>query len=85
MAREHRNPVVGLLRNGSDDTDSHARVLEVVINRIRIANIYLPNGNRVANDKFVYKLQWMDRLHQQMQIWLRSEVPTLVGGRIGAV
>lgn len=47
-----------------DETDSHARFLEVVINGIRIANIYLPNGNPVASDKFVYKLQWMDRLHE---------------------
>lgn len=63
-----------------DETDSHARFLEVVINGIRIANIYLPNGNPVASDKFVYKLQWMDRLHDQMQIWLKSKMPTLVGG-----
>ena len=49
-----------------DDADSHARYLEVTIEDIRIVNIYLPNGNPVGSDKFLYKLAWMDRLIQQM-------------------
>jgi exodeoxyribonuclease III len=68
-----------------DETDSHARFLEVVIDGIRIANIYLPNGNPVASDKFVYKLEWMDRLQRQMQIWLKNEMPTLVGGDFNVI
>jgi len=68
-----------------DETDSHARFLEVVVNDIRIANIYLPNGNPVGSDKFIYKLEWMDRLHQQMQIWSKSEIPTLVGGDFNVI
>ena len=31
-----------------DDSDSHARFLEVIIKGIRIVNIYLPNGNPVV-------------------------------------
>lgn len=68
-----------------DETDSHARFLEVVVNGIRIANIYAPNGNPVASDKFLYKLAWMDRLHWQMQTWLRGELPTLVGGDFNVI
>src|SRR5438270_3642512 len=68
-----------------DETDSHARFLEVVVNNIRIANIYAPNGNPVGSDKFLYKLAWMDRLQQQMQIWLKSEMPTLVGGDFNVI
>jgi Endonuclease/Exonuclease/phosphatase family len=44
-----------------DEADSHARFLEVMVKDIRIANIYLPNGNPVGSEKFVYKLAWMDR------------------------
>src|ERR1700694_5680928 len=36
-----------------DDQDSHARFLEVLIEGVRIVNIYLPNGNPVGTDKFV--------------------------------
>src|SRR2546430_11509455 len=63
-----------------DETDSHARFLEAVIDGIRTANIYLPNGNPVGSDKFLYKLAWMDRLHRQMQIWLKTRRPSPVTG-----
>lgn len=68
-----------------DDADSHARFLEVVINGIRIANIYAPNGNPIGSEKFFYKLAWMDRLQRQMQIWLQSDVPTVVGGDFNVI
>jgi exodeoxyribonuclease-3 len=68
-----------------DEMDSHARFLEAVINGLRIVNIYLPNGNPVGTDKFFYKLAWMDRLHQQMQLWLKTGVPTVVGGDFNVI
>ena len=68
-----------------DETDSHARFLEVIVCGIRIVNVYLPNGNPVGSDKFFYKLAWMDRLYQQMQVWSKSETPTLVGGDFNVI
>ena len=68
-----------------DETDSHARFLEATIDGIRIVNIYLPNGNPVGSDKFLYKLDWMDRLHRQMQIWSKNETPTLIGGDFNVI
>ena len=68
-----------------DEADSHARFLEVMVNQIRIANIYLPNGNPVGSDKFSYKLTWMDRLQNQMRRWLDDGVPTLVGGDFNVI
>jgi exodeoxyribonuclease-3 len=49
-----------------DETDSHARFLEVMIEGLRVVNIYLPNGNPIGTEKFVYKLSWMDRLIVQI-------------------
>ena len=63
-----------------DEADSHARFLEVMVNHVRIANIYAPNGNPVGSDKFAYKLAWLDRMKKQMEIWLASDTPTLIGG-----
>jgi exodeoxyribonuclease-3 len=63
-----------------DEADSHARLLEVIVKDIRIANIYLPNGNPVGSEKFAYKLAWMDRLGRQLALWLQSDVPTVIGG-----
>ncbi|KLK89517.1 exodeoxyribonuclease III [Microvirga vignae] len=49
-----------------DDGDEQARYLEGVISTsagvVRVASIYLPNGNPIGTPKFDYKLAWMDRL-----------------------
>lgn len=68
-----------------DEADSHARFLEVMIDGIRMVNVYLPNGNPIGTEKFGYKLAWMDRLKQQMVTWLKSDVPTLVGGDFNVI
>jgi exodeoxyribonuclease-3 len=52
---------------------------------MRIANIYLPNGNPVGTDKFDYKLTWMDRLTRQMAMWLKDGIPTVVGGDFNVI
>ena len=68
-----------------DEADSHARFLEVLIDGIRVVNIYLPNGNPVGTEKFDYKLAWMDRLHTQMHVWLADGTPTLIGGDFNVI
>jgi exodeoxyribonuclease III len=68
-----------------DEADSHARFLEAMVQGIRIVNIYLPNGNPVGTEKFAYKLAWMGRLKRQMEIWLESGVPTIVGGDFNVI
>jgi len=65
--------------------DTHARFLEVIIKDLRVVNIYLPNGNPIGTEKFEYKLDWMDRLRVQMERWLTSEIPTIVGGDFNVI
>jgi exodeoxyribonuclease-3 len=68
-----------------DETDSHARFLEAIVAGMRVINIYLPNGNPVGSDKFVYKLAWMDRLMIQMNSWLSNDLPTIIGGDFNVI
>lgn len=68
-----------------DESDGHARFLEVTIQGIRIVNVYLPNGNPVGSDNFAYKLAWMDRLSRQMSIWRDEDLPVLVGGDFNVI
>ncbi|HLH01495.1 MAG TPA: exodeoxyribonuclease III [Bryobacteraceae bacterium] len=63
-----------------DDADEHARFLEAMIDGMRVVNIYLPNGNPVGSEKFIYKITWMNRLLKQMQSWIAGSTPTLVAG-----
>src|SRR6201995_2626371 len=49
-----------------DDEDAHARFLEGVVTLksgvLRVACLYLPNGNPADSDKYASNLKWMSRL-----------------------
>lgn len=63
-----------------DDGDNHARYLEATIGELRIASIYLPNGNPVESDKFTYKLAWVARLNAHTAELLKAERPFVLAG-----
>lgn len=63
-----------------DETDEQARYLEARIAGLRIASIYLPNGNPAPGDKFTYKLGWMDRLNAHAAHLLHTGEPVVLGG-----
>ena len=63
-----------------DDSDEQSRYLEATINGLRVASIYLPNGNPVDSEKYPYKLAWFDRLITQAQKLLASEQPVVLAG-----
>ncbi len=68
-----------------DESDTHARYLEVMISGIRVVDIYLPNGNPVGTEKFDYKLAWMERLLTKMSQWKAEGVPTVIGGDFNVI
>lgn len=45
-----------------DPSDEQSRYIEAIVNGIRIACLYLPNGNPAPGPKFDYKLAWFERL-----------------------
>ena len=60
------------------DDDDHARYIEAVVSGacpVRVASIYLPNGNPIASEKFAYKLSWMGRLQRHAANLLALEEP----------
>ncbi|MEO1719189.1 MAG: exodeoxyribonuclease III [Pseudomonadota bacterium] len=67
-----------------DAADEQARYLEASVplgdGIVRVASIYLPNGNPISTDKFPYKLAWMERLHARASDLLGWEVPVVLGG-----
>ncbi len=64
-----------------DDPDpSHSRYLEADVGGVRIASIYLPNGNPVPGPKFDYKLRWIDRLSAHARALLAEERPVVLAG-----
>jgi len=69
-----------LLALPGDTSDSQARYIEATIEGVRIASLYLPNGNPMGTEKYDYKLQWMARLKAHIQSLLKSEMPFVLGG-----
>jgi exodeoxyribonuclease-3 len=67
-----------------DDADDHARFIEAVVSTgsgaMRVASIYLPNGNPPNTEKYPYKIRWMDRLIKYADERLKLEEPLILAG-----
>src|SRR5580693_10274092 len=72
-----------------DDEDAHARFIEGVVTLrrgvLRIACLYLPNGNPPDTDKYPYKLKWMDRLIGYARERLELEEPLILAGDFNVI
>lgn len=62
------------------DGDEQSRYIEATICGIRVASLYLPNGNPAPGDKFDYKLKWMRRLITHATNLLATEQAFVLGG-----
>jgi len=65
--------------------DDHSRYLEAdVLDKsgqpIRVACIYLPNGNPLPGPKFDFKLRWMKRLRDRAAEIQSEEIPAILAG-----
>ena len=63
-----------------DSSDEQARYVEAIVGNVRIASIYLPNGNPIDTEKFTYKLAWLDRLISHVRTLLTYEESLVLGG-----
>ncbi|MCR9219629.1 MAG: exodeoxyribonuclease III [Alphaproteobacteria bacterium] len=81
-----RHPIEDVRRGlpGADEMGEdadQARYIEATVRGVRVASIYLPNGNPTPGPKFDYKLRWMARLKTHVEeTLLPSEQPVALGG-----
>ena len=68
-----------------DAEDEQARYMEATIDGVRVATIYLPNGNPAPGPKFDYKLAWMERLNRRAEELLRDEIPVVLAGDFNVI
>ena len=67
------------------EEDEQARYIEASFGEanggeVRVASLYLPNGNPIGTDKFTYKIAWMERLISHTEELLRREIPFVLAG-----
>lgn len=66
-----------------DDSDEQARYIEATVigsRAVRVAGLYLLNGNPAPGPKYDYKLAWMARLESRMRAVLAEEIPAVFAG-----
>ncbi|MCC0807942.1 exodeoxyribonuclease III [Methylobacterium sp. W2] len=68
-----------------DETDEQSRYIEALISGedvapVRVASIYLPNGNPTPGPKYTYKLGFMERLRLHARALLADEESLVLAG-----
>lgn len=62
------------------EEDPQARYIEAVTNGVRVASVYVPNGQALGSDKFAYKLLFLEKLRHHLQLTLEYEEVFVIGG-----
>ena len=67
-----------------DESDVQSRFITATVSAgagsVKVACLYLPNGNPTNTEKYPYKLKWMDRLSQFTREHLKFEEPLVLAG-----
>lgn len=61
-------------------TDYQRRFLQAEFNDILLINCYVPNGKAVGDEKYTYKLRWLDALITHLQQLQQTKRPILLMG-----
>jgi exodeoxyribonuclease-3 len=65
-----RSPASDVVKNIPGLDDEQARVIAGTVGGVRVIGAYMPNGQDVESDKFVYKLRWLSALRE----WVATEM-----------
>lgn len=68
----------------AEDSDEQARYIEALISTgstpLRVASVYVPNGNMVGSEKFQYKMRFLDRLYNHAKELLSYNEALIIAG-----
>jgi exodeoxyribonuclease-3 len=69
----------------ADPDESQSRYLEADVHGLRVACLYLPNGNPWPGPKFDYKLAWFAQLQKRAARLLKDGTPAVMCGDFNVV
>ena len=75
LTLEKPERIVHGLHGGVDNED--VRILQTVVKGIPIVNTYVPQGNSITSDKYVFKLMWFKHLQQYFRTHLDPQKPAI--------
>ncbi len=62
------------------ETDYQRRFLQAEYNDLTIINCYVPNGKEIGDEKYHYKLQWLDALIEYLSILVKDNKKIVLMG-----
>lgn len=62
-------PITDVVKNNPRLDDPQQRILAATIDGVRIVCAYVPNGQSVDSEKYLYKMGWLDAFHA----WISEE------------
>ncbi|MBN1240624.1 MAG: exodeoxyribonuclease III [Gammaproteobacteria bacterium] len=75
-----REPAEQVVTDIDGFEDHQRRVLGASYGSLRLYNLYVPNGQSVESEKYVYKLDWFEALRQQLRRELAEHQEVVVLG-----
>lgn len=75
------NSIEDVTRGMPNYADPSARLIESVIDgRVRVINVYMPNGDTIDSPKYPYKIEWMQAFTEYIAQYINSPEPVVIGG-----
>ena len=71
--------------------EDQARFIETEIDilnikqKIKLINIYLPNGNPIETPKFDYKIEWMNKFYEYIAKLYHDNIPMIIAGDFNVI
>lgn len=78
LTRQKPSEVHRGFREGPED--EAPRIVSLVVDGVRIYNLYVPNGQAVGSEAFQYKLAWLERLRAELDATCKPDEPVLLCG-----
>ena len=75
-----RQPIEDVVTDVPGLDDPQRRILISTIGDMRVANLYVVNGQAVGSEKYAYKLNWLDKVTRFLEGELRNDPRLIVMG-----
>ena len=75
-----RTSAQNVVKDIPDLADPQRRVLAATIDSVRVIDLYVPNGESVGSEKYLYKLAWLEKLKKFLQDELAQHSQVVVLG-----
>lgn len=75
-----RSPMEHILTDIPQLEDTQRRILAATIGDLRILNLYVPNGSTVNSEKYLYKLNWLEKITEFIQLEMKEHENLIILG-----